>query len=724
MGSPPLDLEVPQQAETHPLAYWEVVLRRWRIVLAVFVLVGAAAAVRTHLQRSVYRATVQILIEPEMPNVLSFKDVSEANAARQDYYQTQYKLLQSRSLARKVVESLQLLQHPEFGGPRNPADVEAALASKPGESPLMESGIDGVLGRLIVAPLKDSQLVMVSYESFSPDLAARVANELSRKYIEQTLEFRYQISSETSQWLEGQIADQRKKVQGAELKLQKVREEDGVGAIEERRALLGQKLASLGQTLNELKADRLQKEALYQQMRQAPNPEDLAEVLSNPVIQSLRSDLNTQERELAALLERYLDQHPAVIKVREQILETRKRLSAESQRVIRSKENDFKAAAAQEASIAREIERVKTEIHDLSQRALNYDTVKRERDANMEILNGLISRVKQTDVAGELKSSNIRIVDPAVVPRGPVRPNRIQDTVKGMLMGLALGLLLAFGLEYLDNTLKTPDDVRKHLGAPLLGVIAENQAKSPGPVLLGPRPMGAFAEGYRVVRTSLNYCWPEAGSRVLAVTSTAPGEGKTLTSANLALTLSSGDGRVLLIDADLRKSQGHVLLNAQRRPGLSDVLVGQAKPSEAVQAIRGTNLSFLAAGTRTPSPADLMTSPALEGLLGGLRGLYNWIIIDTPPVAAVADTLIITRATDGVLIVVGAEMVPRGGVRQTLERVAETGARILGVVLNRAQTHRYGYYYGYYGHYYSRYYGHYQQDAQPKKVTPIRRGSR
>jgi capsular exopolysaccharide synthesis family protein len=305
-----------------------------------------------------------------------------------------------------------------------------------------------------------------------------------------------------------------------------------------------------------------------------------------------------------------------------------------------------------------------------------------------------------------------------------VRPNRIQDTVKGMLMGLALGLLLAFGLEYLDNTLKSPDDIRKHLGAPLLGVIAENQAKSPGPVLLGPRPMGAFAEGYRVVRTSLNYCWPEAGSRVLAVTSTAPGEGKTLTSANLALTLASGDGRVLLIDADLRKSQSHILLNAQRRPGLSDVLVGQAKPSEAVQAIKGTNLSFLAAGTRTPSPADLMTSPALEGLLGGLRGLYNWIIIDTPPVAAVADTLIITRATDGVLVVVGAEMVPRGGVRQTLERVAETGARILGVVLNRAQTHRYGYYYGYYGHYYGRYYGHYQQEAQPKKVTPIRRGSR
>ena len=293
--------------------------------------------------------------------------------------------------------------------------------------------------------------------------------------------------------------------------------------------------------------------------------------------------------------------------------------------------------------------------------------------------------------------------------------------LNGMLAGLGLGLLLAFGLEYLDNTLKTPDDVRKHLGAPMLGVIAENQTKTPGPVLLGIRPTGSFSEGYRVLRTSLNYCWPEAGPRVLAVTSTAPGEGKTLTSVNLALTLASTEGKVLLIDADLRRPQAHTLLNAQRRPGLSDVLVGRTKPSDAVQRV--ANLSFLSSGTRAPSPADLMTSPVLEGLLGGLRGYYNWIVIDTPPVAAVADALIIARATDGVVVVIGAEMVPQGSVAKTLERVAETGARVLGVVLNRAQTQRYGYSYGHYGHYYGRYYGHSAHSEGDQKVTPIRRRS-
>jgi capsular exopolysaccharide synthesis family protein len=247
------------------------------------------------------------------------------------------------------------------------------------------------------------------------------------------------------------------------------------------------------------------------------------------------------------------------------------------------------------------------------------------------------------------------------------------------------------------------------------------ESKSPGPVLLGPRPVGSFAEGYRVLRTALDYSWPDKGARVVAVTSTSPGEGKTLTSINLALTLASADAKVLLIDADLRKPQIHTVLRMSKRPGLSDILVGQAKPSDAVQRVPDTYLSLITAGTHVPSPADLMTTQVLEGLLNGLRGFYNWIIVDTPPVAAVADALILSRSTDGVVVVVGAEMVPRGAVRHTLERIAESGSRILGVVLNRAQMKRHSYYYGrYYGHYYGHNYGRYPQEPSTAKVARIK----
>lgn len=711
---------LPQQEQRHLLDYFDAVLRRKGIVLAVFLAVSAWFGVRSFMTQSVYQASVQILIDRDKQNVLTFKEVTEVDAARDDYYQTQYKLLQSRSLARRVVEGLNLLQDPEFGGPRSPEVVQAALAAQPGDSPVMESAIDGVVGRLSVQPVKNSRLVAVSVETFRPELAAQIANELSRRYIEQTLEFRYQTSSEATKWLSQQLDDQRAKVAAAEQALQRLKEREGIVNVEERRTLLDAKLQQLGANLTALKTTRLEKEALWRQMRSAPNPEENPAVMSSPVVQQLRVDLANLERQQSQLLERYLDQHPEVVKVRNQIAETRKRIAAEAQRVIRAAENDYKAAAAQEASIAAALEQAKGEALDLSGRAGEYDSRKRELQASQEVLDSLMSRLKQTDVSTELKASNIRIVDPAVVPRAPVRPNRQRDVLFGVLMGLMTSIGLAFFLEYLDNTLKSPEDVREHLGVPLLGVIGEMESKNPGPVLLGPRPVGSFAEGYRVLRTALDYSWSDKAPRVIVVTSTSPGEGKTLTSINLALTLASADGKVLLVDGDLRKPQVHSVLKLQKRPGLSDVLVGQAKVSEAVQAVPGTHLSLLAAGTHVPSPADLMTTQVLDGLVQGLRNLYNWIVIDSPPVAAVADALILARATDGVVVVAGAEMVPRAAVRHTLERVHEAGARILGVVLNRAQNRRRPYGYGYYGHYYGHYYGRYPQEAGPAKVTHIR----
>jgi capsular exopolysaccharide synthesis family protein len=216
-----------------------------------------------------------------------------------------------------------------------------------------------------------------------------------------------------------------------------------------------------------------------------------------------------------------------------------------------------------------------------------------------------------------------------------------------------------------------------------------------------------FIEGYRIIRTALAYSWSEPGSRIITVTSTAPGEGKTLTAVNLALTLAAQEGRTLLIDADLRKPSAHLLVRGRKSPGLSDVLVGRAKASEAIQpSLRDANLAFLPSGTHAPSPPDLLTNRTMRGLLEGLRKFYDWIIIDTPPVGAVSEPLILAPLTEGVVVVAGAEMVPRKAVLHTLERIHETGARILGIVLNRAQVDKHSYYYShYYGHYYGRHYG-------------------
>jgi capsular exopolysaccharide synthesis family protein len=700
--------EAAQPAESHLWDYVHVLLRRRRLILAVFTAIVAAAATRSFLTKPVYQATAQILIEKANPNVLNFQGVTEEKTGWgiDDYYQTQYKLLQSRSLARRVVQQLNLLGDPEYGGPRDEERIKALLAQPAGENRELERVITGFIGRTEVRPIRNSRLVNVSVSSGRPDLAASATNTLAQLYISQSLDLRSQTSSEAGEWLGGQIEEQRKKAEEADRRLQALKRQEGLVNIEERRALLDQRLKELGTALNERKTERLQKEALWRQMASAPNSEELPEVMRSGVVQSLRIELANLERQQAQLLERYLDQHPEVVKVRNQIQDTRAKIRAEAQRVIRSAENDYKAAAAQEASVSSALEAAKEEALQLSARAVTYDSQKREVDAALQVLDGLMSRSKQTDVASELKSTNIRIVDKAVVPSFPIRPRKMRDIALGILLGAFLSVGLAFFLEYLDNTLKTPDDVRIHLGTPLLGVVPE-LLNVESLVILNDGLDQRFVEGYRVVRTALNYSWSEPGSRIITVTSTAPGEGKTLTAVNVALTLAAQEGRTLLIDADLRKPTAHTLVRGRRGPGLSDVLVGKAKVSEAVQTkLRDTHLAFLPSGTHVPSPGDLLTNRTMGGLLEGLRRFYDWIVIDTPPVGAVSEPLILAPMTDGVVVVAAAEMVPRKAVLHTLERIHETGARILGVVLNRAQVDKHSYYYShYYGHYYGRYYG-------------------
>jgi succinoglycan biosynthesis transport protein ExoP len=410
------------------------------------------------------------------------------------------------------------------------------------------------------------------------------------------------------------------------------------------------------------------------------------------------------------------------VKVRTEIGEARARVRAEAQRIIRAAENDYKAAAAQEASVSRALETAKAEADDLSQRSGPYDSQKRELDAALQVLQSLLARNKETDVTQELKSSNIRIVDAAVVPRGPIRPQKRRDVGFGLLLGAVLSVGLAFFLDYLDNTLKTPDDVRNHLGVPLLGVIPDAGESRVGGMLVTSIKSrdDPFVEGFRVLRTALEYSWPESTPRTLLVTSTAPGEGKTITALNLALTLASLEQRVLLIDADLRKPKTHSVLKVKRTPGLTDVLVGRARPSTAIQQrVHDTRLDLLPAGTSVPSPADLLSGQAMPGLLDALRTHYRWIVIDTPPVGAVAEPLALAPMVDGMVVVAGAEMVPRKAVAHSLERLAATRGRILGVVLNRAQVTKHSYYYGHYYGYYGGDYGAEERFASSGKVASI-----
>ena len=268
--------DAPQTAESHLWDYVHVLLRRRRMIVAVFAAIVGVAATRSFLTKPVYRATAQLLIERDAPNVLSFQGVTAENKTGtgiDDYYQTQYKLLQSRSLAGRAIAQLNLLNDPEYGGPREKEAIQAILAQPPGQDQTMEETIDRLLGSLTVQPIRNSRLVNVSVSSGRPDLAASATNTLAQLYIRQSLDLRTQTSSEAGQWLGGQIEEQRKKAEEADHRLQELKRQEGLVNVEERRALLDQRLKELGTALNERKTERLQKEALWRQMANAPNPE-------------------------------------------------------------------------------------------------------------------------------------------------------------------------------------------------------------------------------------------------------------------------------------------------------------------------------------------------------------------------------------------------------------------------------------------------------------------
>ena len=387
-------------------------------------------------------------------------------------------------------------------------------------------------------------------------------------------------------------------------------------SFEERSALVEQKLRDVGASLTVAKTRRLEKAAVYEQMRAATNPEELPDAIRSPLVQALRTELATLERQGAQLEAKgYLDEHPEVVRLRRQVEGTRQKIALEARRLVRAAQNEYDVAATQEASLGAALEAAKAEALDLSRRRSEYDALKRDVEASRKLSESVLARQKQTDVARDVKASNIHVIDPALAPTSPVRPRPVRDMGLALLLGLGGAVAAAFFRDYLDTSVGRPADVR-HLGLPLLGIIPETAGKR-GPLLMGNgHGKEPFFEGYRVLRTALHPP-PQAGqAQVVLVTSTLAGEGKSLTSVNLALTLASTEERVLLIDADLRRPALHGLLNMRRSPGLSDVLTGVAGVAQAVVKAPGSRLFLLSCGSPfAGNPADLLATGTLRQLL-------------------------------------------------------------------------------------------------------------
>ena len=723
--------------EVHLIDYVKVVYKRRWAGLTTFLLVVGCVTVYTFTATPIFEAKTRLLIETENPNVVSFKAVVDEDQTKLDYYQTQYNILQSRALARRTIGELKLWDVAPFGGSGDhgfsvtrlvlgaPAVAVHALIDAVGagdsaaapkavtaadETAAQSRAIDSFLAHLTVTPIRNSRLVDVKYELPDARLAAQIVNALARNYIEQSLEYKFVASKEASDWLGQRLAEQRKQVEDAEAKLQRYREQNDAISLKDRENIVVQKLSDLTTAVTQAKTERFQKEALYNQLQNlranTGQLDTFPAILSNAFIQQQKLELAQLQTQAAQLGEKLGPNHPEMVKVRSAIQMSQAKLDGEINKVVQAVKNEYLAALAKENSLAAALNSQKSSALAMNRKAIDYSVLDREVQSSQQIYDSLLQRAKETGVSTELKTSNIRVVDRAETPLRPVSPQKSINMVLALFGGSVLACGLVFFFEYMDSRIKSPDEIKQHLGLPHLGMLPTlgDKVDQAYPLVNNGVPPN-FSEAFRGIRTNVLFSSAQEGSRSIVVTSTAPGEGKSMVASNLAISLAQAGQRVMLMDADMRKPKSQEIFKIPQEPGLSNVLVGNAKASESVRKSMVSGLWVLPAGRIPPNPAELLGSARFRDFLTSLKDHFDWVIVDSPPVMAVTDASLIAHHASGVVFVVGAEMTSRHAARQALDQLEQADAKFVGAVLNRVDIYRNGYYYSqYYRREYSAYY--------------------
>lgn len=734
--------------EIHLRDYLRVIMKRRWTIISCFLIVFISTAVFTFTATPIFQGSARLIIEKDNPNVLSIEEVMAVDSSGTDYYQTQYKIIESRSLARKVIETLNLQDSEEFF-PKPSQGVVADLkrtvqetvsgwkeqledllrtGADPISDTLTEEAIDSrlvddFLARVTVEPIRNSRLVNISFDAKDPALAAEVANTLGRVYIDSNLETKLKAAQNAVAWLNTRIQEERKKVEQAEFNLQKYKEKHGIitDFSNDSESITAQGLSELNSKAIEAESRRVEAQTRYEQTRRlADNPDmldSIPEILDNTLIGSIKQSEVDLSKRLSELSKKYGSKHPQIIALKAELRTLSSQKRTEIRKVVNSLKNEYEVARARERSIKNALDSLKKESLDLNKKAITYGVLKREAESSRQMYDLLIKRFKETSLTEDIKTGNIRFVDRAETPRHPIKPKKKLNLLLGLIVGLTLGVGLAFFIEYLDNTIKSPDDIKRLLSIPYLAPIpmydTVNAAYDIPEAVAMNEPKSTASESYRGLRTSLLFSSAEHQPQVILVTSSGPGEGKTGTCLNLGITMAQTGSRVLLIDADLRRPRLHSALKLGREEGISNILAGADDVSKYIMKSPIEGLDVITSGPVPPNPSELLGSNRMVTLLQGLRGRYDRIIIDSPPVTAVTDATILAGMVDGTVLVIRAAQTTREQARAGIDALKKVGSRLYGAVLNAVNIDKESYYY--YQYYYYYYYGEDNKRGKRKK---------
>jgi len=710
--------------EPHLYDYLLILRKHQWLILSFMLAVVTITAIGTFRMQPVYVATSRIEIDRENTNILPFQGTDDYMVDLENYIETQSKILTSETLALQTIRSGVLSGPTDFAADSSASDA-LTTGSLANMKPPPELG--AFLGSLSVKRVANSRLLDISFESNNPLLAAQVVNAHIKNFIEQNFQSRYEATSRASTWLADQLNELKIRVQKSEDARIAYERQNQIWSLDgDKQNVATQRLADLNRQLTDAQSERMRKQSLFEYAK-AGDQDSVPQIRDNPAVQDLvrkRTDVYTQ---YADALNQYGPNFPKVQRLQSQLKEIDAAADREKKAAMTRMESDYREARQREELLAQALEQQKAEVNQMSERMVQYSILKREAEANKALYDGLLTKLKEAGISAGLRSSNIRVVDPAMVPTYPSRPAKSRNIVLSFLVGLVGGIGLALLREYMDNTIKSPDDIETLARLPSLAVVPafteSNGDRSRVKLLKGVSsnghdkrielvaqhlPKSQMSEAFRALRTALLLSQADHPPQVILVTSALPREGKTTSAANLAVTLAQLGDRTLLIDADLRKPGVGRLLNlgSAKYAGLSSYLAGVSSLDlVTIQHPAIPNLSAIPTGPLPPNPADLLSSHNMTDAIAELRTKFKFIVIDSPPIMAATDAVILSVKTDGVLLVVRSGETPKEAFTRTRDLLLSVKCRLLGVVLNAVDSSAPDYYYSYRYYPYSEGYG-------------------
>jgi len=690
--------------------YWLIFLKRlWTIVTATVVLT-TLAAIKSMRTQPVYEATARVEVEAETPEIQSVNDIYRGTPGFTDdaFLQTQVNVLKSENLAWRTVQQLGMGEKAEIGGGGDPPLADSQTAEQNGL-------IQSFRGHVHVQLMRDSRMLEITFDSTDPKFAARAANALVNNYSEYNFHQKYDATRQASGFMEQQLDELKAKVEKSQQAMVDYERQNVIVNIGDKQSVVEQRLAGLSQDLTTAQSERMQKESLYDMVRSNPSQAALT-TSQNELLGRLDDKYAELREEYVDALGQYGPNFPKVKRLKDQLNEVQSIMERERKRVEVRIRNDYMAALGREKLLSAAVANEKAEVGKLNQLLIEHNMLKREFDTNQQLYETLLQHLKDATVSAGLRATNIHLVDPALIPLGPVRPNTMYDIFVGLVSGLALGVTLAFVQESLDTSVKSAEELERLVAAPALAVIplarsswlrrgGDGGRPKNGAVesIVLRHPSSTLAESYRTLRTAILLSTAPRPPQAMLVTSAQPREGKTSTSLNLALGLAQRGVPVVIVDADLRRPGiSRALALSENGSGLSSLLSGGHSLDEVLRQFEAVpNLWVLPSGPEAPNPADLFASPTMENLMHELRGRFDYVVLDTAPLLLVTDATILSRLVDGVVLVVESGVTARRALVRAHRILESAGGRILGTVLNKWDARDEGYYSGYGSYYYA-----------------------